>query len=143
MPPERRTDPDTVSLTDPGQAEGHFRAMLDRRHLGSPTVLVVCCDHLGRPIHHVHVVDCDLDASPSECAVVLDELLERVGRDDGWRPHGLALGLTRPGAEQVLAYDRAWFRALYRVCHRRGLTPHAVYTVTRAGARPLHIDDAA
>jgi hypothetical protein len=135
------TSPRIPVLADAGQAEAHLRAMIDPDHLSSPTVLVVGCDGGARPTSHVEVVDCDLDAAPSECAEVLDRLLYRM--EDGPPVMGLALGLTRPGGEQVQAYDRTWFRAFHRICHQRGLTPYGVYTVTRTGARPVHLDDAA
>jgi len=55
--------------------------------------------------------------------------------------HGAAK--IRPGGEEVQPYDRTWFRAFHRICHQLALTPYGVYTVTRTGARPVHIDDAA
>ena len=130
-------------LTDPDQAAEHYRLVIDPGDLGRPTALVLCCDDDGYPATHLHLVDCDLDATPSDCAEVLDELLERLE----CHPHpvyaGVSLGLTRPGGDQVQAYDKAWFRALYRVCHRRGLDALGVYLVSRGTARPVHIDDAA
>lgn len=133
----------TPRLTDPGEVEEHLRAAVDSRHLGTATALVICCDSDARPLAHFHVLDCDADASPSECAAVLDELI--VGAADEQEPAvgGLVLGLTRQGGDQVQPYDRSWFRALYRVCHRHGLIAFGVYTLTRAGARAVHIDDAA
>ena len=133
----------TPTLTDTEQAQSHFRSVVDRRHLATATALVVCCDSQGHPNAHLHVVDCDVEASPSDCTALLDELLSRVEGEVGPMVSGLAIGLTRPGGEEVQPYDRTWFRAFYRVCHQRGLTPYGVYTVTRAGARPVHIDDAA
>ena len=129
------------NLADAEEAEAHFQAVIDRDHLSTTTVLVVWCDGDARPTSHVHVIGCTPDASPSECTEVLDRLLTRV--EGGPEFVGLALGLTRPGGEEIQPYDRTWFRALYRICHQRGLTPYGVYTVTRAGARSVHIDDAA
>jgi hypothetical protein len=131
----------TPTLADPDQAQAHFRALIDRGQLASASALVVCCDAEGRPTSHWHVVGCDPDAAPSECTAVLQELLNRS--EQGPSVRGLALGLTRPGGEEVQPYDRMWFRALHRVCHHRGLTSYGVYTVTRTGARPVSIDDAA
>ncbi len=133
--------PRSPYLADADQAEAHFRAMIDRDHLASPTMLLICCDAAARPTSHVHVVGCAVDASPTECSEVLDRLLVRM---PDWPPvAGLALGLTRPGGEEVQPYDRTWFRAYHRICHQRGLTPYGVYIVTRGGARPVHVDDAA
>ncbi len=129
------------TLSDPREAEAHFTSAIDQSRLATPTVLVVCCDDQARPIHQWHVLGVDPDATPSECGCVLDDLVDRAEHEAPVA--GLALGLTRPGSEQVQPYDRTWFRALYRICHQRGLSPFGVYTVTRAGARPLHIDDAA
>lgn len=129
------------TLSDPDEAQAHFRSAIDASQLATTTALVVCCDAHAQLIHQWHVLDVDLGASPSECAAVLDSLVSQA--EDDARVAGLALGLTRPGSEQVQPYDRTWFRALYRICHQRGLTPYGVYTVTRAGARPMHIDDAA
>jgi len=131
----------TPTLADAAEATAHFRAVIDRGRLSTWTVLVVCCDADARPTSQWHVVGCAADATPSECGAVLDDL---VGRAEYGPPvTGLALGLTRPGGEEVQPYDRTWFRAYRRVCHQRGLTPYGVYTVTRSGARPVHIDDAA
>jgi hypothetical protein len=132
-----------VSLANPEQALDHIRSTIDPHCLASPTALVVWCDDRGRPTEHVHILECDLDAVPSQCAEVLDTLLDEAGRGVGPPPGGLALGLTRPGDEHVQPYDRSWFRALHRFSHRRGLTAYGAYVVTRSGARALHIDDAA
>jgi hypothetical protein len=137
MPKERRIP----TLADPAEAIAHLRAVIDRDHLATWTALVVCCDARGRPTDHWHVVGCAAEATPSECGAVLDDLVGRS--EDGPAGMGLALGLTRPGGEEVQPYDRAWFRAYHRVCHQRRLTPYGVYTLTRTGARAVHIDDAA
>lgn len=135
--------PSTPHLTDPEDAEQHLHNVLDVRHVGTPTALVVCGDSAGVPIAHLHVLDCDAEASPTECAAVLDEMLARTAAGEGSPVAGLLMGLTRPGGDHVQAYDRAWLRALYRVCHRHGLTAYGVFTVTRTGVREVHIDDAA
>lgn len=135
--------PVTPRLTDPEDVAEHLRAALDSRHLGTPTALVICGDSAALPVNHFHVVDCDAEASPSECAAVLDELLARAASEDQAAVAGLLIGLTRPGGDQVQAYDRTWLRALHRVCHRYGLTAYGVFTRTRAGVRAVHIDDAA
>jgi len=131
----------TPTLADADGATTHFQSLLDRDHLSSWSVVVVCCDDQVRPTQQWHVVDCAPDASPSECAAVLDNLLWEV--EPGPAVAGLALGLTRPGGEEVQPYDRTWFRAYHRICHHRGFMTYGVYTVTRTGTRPVHIDDAA
>ncbi len=130
-------------LSDPEEAAEHLALSIDRRDLGAATVLLVCCDALAHPVANLHVVNCDLQASPTDNAAVLDMLLDRLAHAGHPAPSGLVLGLTRRGGEQVQPYDRAWFRAFYRLCHRRGLVPHGVYVVGRGGARAVHIDDAA
>ncbi|MDX6298383.1 MAG: hypothetical protein QOI51_2240 [Nocardioidaceae bacterium] len=130
-------------LNDPDQAEDHFRRAVRGGDLTGATALLVCCDTESRPLAHLLVADCDLDASPSENADVLGMLLHAFKRESTPSLAGLALGLTRPGSEQVQHYDRSWFRACYRVCHQRGLVCHGVYVVTRGRARAIHIDDAA
>lgn len=135
--------PDIPRLTDPCEAEDHFRLVIHPDHLGMTTALVICCDDQGRPGTHVQVLDCDASASPSECAEVLDTLLERLGAVVQPSEAGLCLALTRPGGAQVQDYDKAWFRAFHRVCHRRGVIPVGVYVVSRAGIRAVHVDDAA
>jgi hypothetical protein len=132
-----------VSLANPELALDHVRTMIDPGCLGSPTALVIWCDARGHPTEHVHILECDVNAVPSQCAEVLDTLLDEAMRGTGPPPAGIALGLTRPGDEQVQPYDRSWFRALHRVAHQRGLTTYGAYVVMRTGARPLHIDDAA
>jgi hypothetical protein len=131
-----------VTLTNPEHARDHVRTLIDPGCLGSATALVVWCDDRGRPTQHLHVLECDMDAAPSQCAQVLDMLWDEATRS-GSPPSGIALGLTRPGDEQVQPYDRSWFRALHRVSHQRGLATYGAYVVTREGTRPLHIDDAA
>jgi hypothetical protein len=135
--------PHRPRLCDPAQAEHLFEMAVEPRFIGTTTALLVCCDNESHPLGHIHLLDCDLDAPPSELTDVLDHLLGRAAMIEPTTLAGLALALTRPGGDQVQAYDRAWFRALYRICHRRGLTTHGVYIVTRTGARPVTIDDAA
>lgn len=130
-------------LSDPDEAEDHFRLAVSGAAIGGATALLVCCDRESRPVAHLLVADCDPDASPSENADVLEMLLQTFTRESTPSLSGLALGLTRPGSEQVMPYDRAWFRACYRVCHQRGLACHGVYVVTGGRARAIHIDDAA
>jgi hypothetical protein len=129
------------NLADAAEATAHLRLVIDREHLSARTVLVVCCDANAEPIHHWHVLGCIANPTPSECSAVLDDLVGRA--EEGPPVTGLALALTRPGGEEIQPYDRTWFRAYHRICHHRGLTPYGVYTVTRSGARPVHIDDAA
>jgi hypothetical protein len=131
----------TSTVADADAANAHFRAVIDRDQLTSASALVVFCDDQARPTNQWHILDCDVDPTPSECGGVLNELISRLA--DGPAPTGLALGLTRAGGEEVQPYDRAWFRGYHRICHLRGLTPYGVYIVTRIGARPVHIDDAA
>lgn len=135
------TTPRTPALSDSEQARAHISAMTEPDQLTEATVLVVGCDHRAEPVAHLRVVGCDPAATPSQCTAALDELLTRVPGDLSIQ--GLALGLTRPGGEEVQAYDRVWFRALHRVCVQRGLAAYGVYTVTRVGTRALQIDDAA
>lgn len=130
-------------LTDPRQAADHLLMMLDRRHLSTPTFMLVGCDVRGHPQFHVHVVDCDTDVSPTLCAEVFDGVIAKYGHAEATPVAGVVLALTRPGGDEVLPYDRICFRALHRVCHHRGLDAFGVYVVTRMGARPVHIDDAA
>jgi len=129
------------TLTDATEAADHLRAMIDSDQLSRRTVLVVGCDPRARPVAHWHLLDCAEDATPSDCSVVLGELVTRLELDSAI--DGLVLGLTRPGGEEVQPYDRMWFRAYRRICHHRALRPYGAYLVTRAGARPVHIDDAA
>lgn len=133
----------TPQLTNPQQAADHFTLMLERRHLSTPTFMLVGCDSRGHPLYHVHVVDCDADMSPTMCAEVFESVLARYGALDALEVAGVALAVTRPGGDEVLAYDRICFRALHRVCHHRGVAAIGVYIVTRSGARAVHIDDAA
>jgi hypothetical protein len=115
----------------------------DRRFFGRATALLVCCDDQARPLGHIHLLDCSLDCPASELTDILDTLVERAGLIEPTDLAGLALGLTRPGGDEIQTYDRAWFRALYRVCHRRALAAHGVYLVSRTGVRVVSIDDAA
>ena len=130
-------------LTDPADAAELYRLTIEPRDLGQPTTLVVCCDSDGHPVANMHLVECDPQPTPSECATVLEEVLARLDSERVTAYAGLSLGLTRPGGEQVQPYDKAWFRAFHRVSHRRGLTALGVYVVSRRGARAVHIDDAA
>jgi hypothetical protein len=137
------TSPWIPRLNDPRDAVKHFRFSIQDHDLGTPTVLVVCCDVDARPVMHLHLVGCVLESTPTECADVMDALLERLEGEQHPPYSGLAIGLTRPGGEHVQPYDRAWFKAFFRVCHRRALEAHGVYVVGRAGARAVQFDDAA
>jgi hypothetical protein len=137
------SEPRRPRLTDPHQAQELFTMAVERRFVGTATALLVCCDRLARPLGHIHLQACAVDCSPSELSEILDALVDRAGMIEPTALAGLALGLTRPGGDQIQPYDRAWFRALYRTCHRRGLDAHGVYLVTRTGARMVTVDDAA
>jgi hypothetical protein len=130
-------------LSEPSQAEKLFEAAVEDRHLAAWTALLVCCDASERAVGHVHLLDCDPVAPASELTEILDTLMERLPLSATPRICGLCLGLTRPGNETVQQYDRAWFRALHRLCARRALKPYGVYVVTRTGVRTVSMDDAA
>ena len=129
------------NLSNATEAADHLQTMIAPDQLSQRTALVVGCGPRARPTGHWHLVGCADEATPSECAAVLAELVARLELDSP--VHGILVGLTRPGGEEVQPYDRAWFRAYHRTCHQAGLTPYGVYTVTRGGARAVQIDDAA
>ncbi len=131
-------------LRDPQQAAHHLADIVNPRFYARHTLLVVLCGPGSEPTHHLEVVECPDEPTPSSCADVLDNILTMVLDDPATSPTtGLALAITRPGSEQVQPLDRVWFRALHRVCHTRGLLAHGVYVVGSHGARAIHIDDAA
>jgi hypothetical protein len=137
------TKPRIPRLDDQDQAEDLFLLAIDRRFLGTPTALLVCCDADARPLAHAHLVECDLAPTPSALSDVLQAVLDRLEFAGTPEVAGVSVGLTRPGGEQIQHYDKTWFRAVHRVCHRRGLVVHGVYVVSPVGARAIHIDDAA
>lgn len=137
------SDPQRPRLIDLDQAQRLLTMAIDPQYLGTPTALMLCCDAQSRPLGHIHLLRCALDCAPSDLSEILDSLVERAGLLEPTDLAGIALALTRPGGNEIQPYDRAWFRALYRVCHRRRLTPIGVYVVTRSGARAVTIDDAA
>jgi hypothetical protein len=131
-------------LSDPHAVAALAEQMADRDDLGAATALIVLCDERWRPRHQVKVVDCDPEPTPSDCDAVLSQVTaSRLAVGADWRLAGLAVALTRAGGEEVQPYDRAWLRALHRVCHRSGLRPLGVHVVTRTGTRAVQIDDAA
>lgn len=132
-----------VTFADSKQARDLFRLAIEPRFLAEASALVVCTDKQGFGVAHSHVVHCDPTEGPSRLAELLDSVVDRVEHVVGEPVGGLALGVTRPGDEQVQDFDRAWFRAMHRTCHRRQLVPYGVYVVCRAGVRAVHIDDAA
>jgi hypothetical protein len=130
-------------LSDPRQAQAVAELAFDPAYIGTPSAILICCDDESRPVGHIHLMHCQLESSPSELTEVLDALVDRAREIESGYLGGLALALTRPGGDEVQAYDRAWFRALYRICHYRGLSAHGVFIVTRTGARQVTMDDAA
>lgn len=140
------TDIRAPQLGDPRQAAGHLDLLVSPRHYRQRTLFVVTADRHCRPVHHIEVVDCTPDASASECATVLDNLVGALasGPDGSVSiPHCLLLAVTRPGGEAVQSTDQAWFRAFHRVCHARGIRPLGVYIVGVHGTRAITVDDAA
>jgi hypothetical protein len=131
------------TVADPVEAQTLFQIVIESRFLTEATALLVCADEAGHPLAHIHLVECDPHACPTALAQVLDAVLERLSNAGPPALGSLALGLTRPGDEHVQSYDRAWFKALHRVCHSHGLLAYGVYVVTRTGVRAVHIDDAA
>lgn len=130
-------------LDRPQQAEEHLRFILSDQYLDAPTVLIVACDGHARPIYAVHVVECELDVTPTEGAAVLDNVFRTLVEADLPVIEGLCLALTRPGGEATTAYDKAWFRALHRVSAQRGVSAVGLHVVTRTSMRTVHHDDAA
>jgi hypothetical protein len=118
-------------------------ADLLRVRIGAPLPTVGICVHdpAGRSVGDVVIEKCDPDPAPSDCSGVLDAAVHDLDTDR--RAALVVLGLTRPGPLSVQPFDRAWFRALHRVCHSRGLSVGAVYVVGRHEVRTLQIDDAA
>jgi hypothetical protein len=133
--------PPRLDLTE--QVERHLELVTDPAHLCERTVMVVVCDKAAFPQLHMVVTGVDESMSASDCADTLSRLFERL------RPVGEAgrlqvlLGLTRPGPNAIQDSDRAWFRALHRVCAHRGLTALGVYLVRRHGVRGVQLDDVA
>jgi hypothetical protein len=135
---------DPILLCRPDHAAAHLRWLIRPATYAEHSLLLVTAGSDGRPVHHIEVVDCSPDPSPGDCATVLNNLVTALcTAPDGSWPHGLLLGLTRPGTDTVQQVDRVWFRALHRVCHARGVTALGCYIVGPHGARPVQIDDAA
>ena len=135
--------PAPTTLDDVALAEALFRRAIEPRFLAEATALIVCTDRHGHPEAHVHVVQCDPGEGPSRLAEVLDAVLDRFERRTAHPVGGVCVAVTRPGDEQVQAYDRAWFQATHRVCHRRRVVAYGVYVVSRTSVRAIHVDDAA
>jgi hypothetical protein len=130
-----------LDLTE--EVERHLALVTDPSHVGERTVMVVVCDQDATPLLHMVVTGVDESMTTSECSDTLSRLFERlraVGDVDNLR---VLLGLTRPGPNAIQDSDRAWFRALHRVCTHRGLTALGVYLVRRHGVRGVQLDDVA
>jgi hypothetical protein len=133
--------PPRLDLTE--QVERHLELVTDPAHLGERTVMVVVCDPDASPLLHLVVTGVDDSMTTSECADTLARLFDHL-RPVGDADHlQVLLGLTRPGANAIQDSDRAWFRALHRVCAHRGLTALGVYLVRRHGVRGVQLDDVA
>jgi hypothetical protein len=133
--------PPRLDLTE--EVERHLELVTDPAHVGERTVMVVVCDKDAIPLLHMVVTGLDESMTTSECADTLSRLFERlrpVGDADNLQ---VLLGLTRPGPNAIQDSDRAWFRALHRVCTNRGLTALGVYLVRRHGVRGVQLDDVA
>lgn len=129
-------------VTDPAQLARRLPTLARPRPDATlPFVVILVGGSDGQLVSDITVEDCDPDPSPTDCALVLDAALEQHAcpRDAAV----LVLGLSRPGPLTVQPFDRAWFRALHRVCHGRGFTSGGVYVVGPLGVRALHVDDAA
>lgn len=129
-------------LRNPRQAADHLALVVDPRLYASHSLLVVACAADSTPLINLEIVDCSRDPSPSECALVLDNVVLTLAEAQSM-PAGLVLALTRPGSDAIQSVDRTWFRAFHRVCHARRVVGHGVYVVGSHGARAIHIDDAA
>jgi hypothetical protein len=126
-------------LRDPQVIRDHLEFVIDRIERQRWAVWFVLCDERDRVLVHCPLEEVPADCDLEDCvrAVWMFANMVRHLADSG----AMLVVVTRPGAAEVCAQDRQWFRVAHEQCRRLGVRLLGVHLLTPDEHRVIAPED--